>query len=90
MTDISASEVELLRARLKAIVLALSTKEQKELLRMIKEGRAAKAENCTAKTECSNGGIENSDIKDNLRRLVLSLSEDEVHGRACHRAEFKG
>lgn len=55
MTDISASEVELLRARLKAIVLALSTKEQKELLRMIKEGRAAKAENCTAKTECSNG-----------------------------------
>ena len=55
MTDISTSEVELLRARLKAIVLALSTKEQKELLRMIKEGRAAKAENCTAKTECSNG-----------------------------------
>ena len=55
MTDISTSEVELLRASLKAIVLALSTKEQKELLRMIKEGRAAKAENCTAKTECSNG-----------------------------------
>ena len=55
MTDISTSEVELLRARLKAIVLALSAKEQKELLRMIKEGRAAKAANCTAKTECSNG-----------------------------------
>ena len=32
MTDISTSEVELLRASLKAIVLALSTKEQKELL----------------------------------------------------------
>ena len=55
MTDLSTSEVELLFSRLKAIVMALSSKVQKELLRMIKEGRAAKAENCTAKTECSNG-----------------------------------
>ena len=51
MTDISTSEVELLRARLKSIVLALSAEDQKELLRRIKEGRAAKAANCTAKAD---------------------------------------
>lgn len=44
MTDISASEVELLRARLKAVVLTLSTEEQKELLKMIRQRKAERAQ----------------------------------------------
>lgn len=50
MTDISTSEVELLRARLKAVVLTLSTEEQKELLKMIRQRRSEKARKCTAET----------------------------------------
>ena len=42
MTDISASEVELLRAKLKVIVLNLSPEEQKELLKMIRQRKAEK------------------------------------------------
>lgn len=55
MTDISASEVELLRARLKAVVLDLSPEEQKELLKMIRQRRSEKARKCTAETVHSIG-----------------------------------
>lgn len=47
MTDISASEVELLRARLKAVVLTLSTEEQKELLKMIRQRKTERKQNHT-------------------------------------------
>ena len=47
MTDIAASEVELLRARLKAVVLTLSTEEQKELLKMIRQRKAEREQNHT-------------------------------------------
>lgn len=50
MTDISTSEVELLRARLKAVVLALSPEEQKELLKMIRQRKSEKALECAAET----------------------------------------
>nr|DAH75323.1 MAG TPA: hypothetical protein [Caudoviricetes sp.] len=48
MTDMSASEVELLRARLRAAVLALSPEEQKELLKMIRRRKAEREQNHTA------------------------------------------
>lgn len=47
MTDISASEVELLRARLKVVVLDLSPEEQKELLKMIRQRKAEREQNHT-------------------------------------------
>ena len=47
MTDISASEVELLRAKLKVIVLNLSPEEQKELLKMIRQRKAEREQNHT-------------------------------------------
>lgn len=55
MTDISASEVELLRARLKAVVLALSPEKQKELLKMIRQRKAEKGQKYAAETSCSIG-----------------------------------
>lgn len=53
MTDISTSEVELLRARLKTVILTLTAEEQKELLRMTKAGKAEQAEKRIAETGCS-------------------------------------
>lgn len=55
MTDISASEVELLRARLKAVVLTLSTEEQKELLKMIRQRKAEKGQKYATETSRSIG-----------------------------------
>lgn len=55
MTDISTSEVELLRARLKAVVLALSPEKQKELLKMIRQRKAEKGQKYAAETSCSIG-----------------------------------
>lgn len=52
MTDISTSEVELLRARLKAVVLGLSPEEQKELLKMIRQRKAEREQNHTT-ASCS-------------------------------------
>lgn len=52
MTDISASEAELLRARLKAVVLALSPEEQKELLKMIRQRKTEREQNHTT-ASCS-------------------------------------
>ena len=51
MTDISASEVELLRARLKAVVLALSPEEQKELLTMIRQRKDEREQNHTTASQ---------------------------------------
>ena len=47
MTNISTSEVELLRAKLKAVVLDLSPEEQKELLKMIWQRKTEKEQNHT-------------------------------------------
>ena len=55
MTDISASEVELLRARLKAVVLTLSTEEQKELLKIIRQRKAEKGQKYATETSRSIG-----------------------------------
>ena len=55
MTDISTSEVELLRARLKAVVLDLSPEEQKELLKMIRQRKAEKGQKYATETSRSIG-----------------------------------